>query len=317
MSAAECERIASIIHDVFVLSPWINAHDVYALARAHRQQASSLARVSARSPTAKIWPRAWPVPAHTTPTVTSVLSRFRRLLRISRTRVTRGLRRGGWHVQCFRMVGHMNSLPYEVKRAHWRGTWHAIRKFRAQATKIGQPMLRELTPARFDILYVAWRADWRDHERRRQLGLPIVERAVPMADLRRLLGLAGSTISRTVHRLQELGYVRVIPAETDRRAVVVVLTWRGARLLRMGVQCVLQRNGMRDCIVQHVMTHDGIASDAPRAHERMLASLGAHVDRWRSYARFFWCEATPIYDPRFVTYLRPHAASMLTGWGGR
>lgn len=49
----------------------------------------------------------------------------------------------------------MNALTYEVKRAHWRGTWHAIRSFRARAKMIGAPMLRHMTPARFDILYIA------------------------------------------------------------------------------------------------------------------------------------------------------------------
>ena len=27
----------------------------------------------------------------------------------------------------------MNILPYEMKRAHWRGTWHAIQRFRERA----------------------------------------------------------------------------------------------------------------------------------------------------------------------------------------
>ena len=35
----------------------------------------------------------------------------------------------------------MNILPYEMKRAHWRGTWHAIRRFRERSIEIGEPKL--------------------------------------------------------------------------------------------------------------------------------------------------------------------------------
>ena len=210
----------------------------------------------------------------------------------------------------------MNALPYEVKRAHWRATWFAIRKFRTTAKKIAQPMLNDMTPARFDILYIAWRADWRVHARRKELGLPMIERRIPLADLKGLLGLAGTTVSRTAHRLEELGYVRIEPHPLDRRAKMVVITWRGARLLRMAVQCITQESGMRDNILREVMHHEEIAPEDPFVFERTVTSLGTIIDRVRSYARFFWCKSTPIYDARVVTHYRPHAASMLGGWGG-
>jgi len=178
-------------------------------------------------------------------------------------------------------------------------------------------MLRHMTPARFDILYVAWRADWAIHERRYQLGLPPIDRRIPMGDLRDLLGLAGPTISRTAHQLADLLYVHIVPNERDRRRVVVVLTALGAKLLRLAVDCIRQAGiGMLDVIRRHIMLDENIAADDPDVLERLFAGLGAVIDRWRSYARYFWCAATPIYDPRVVTDLRPLAHSMMIGWGG-
>ena len=198
----------------------------------------------------------------------------------------------------------MNALTYEVKRAHWRGTWHAIRKFRAASKMLGKSLLSDMTPARFDIMYAIWKADLELHERRRRLGLRPEQRQAPRADLHRWLGLAAPTVSRTVHWLEERGYLRLEQVERDRRSKCVVLTWRGARLLRMAVQCILAPDGMRDCIVQHVVNHDGIEREAPDADARIANGLAAMVDSWRRYAYFFWCDATPIYDPRFVTQLR-------------
>ena len=198
----------------------------------------------------------------------------------------------------------MNALPYEVKRAHWRGTCHAIKKFRAASKIRGKELLRDMTPARFDILYAIWRADLELHERRRQLGLPPVLRQAPLGDLHHWLGLAAPTISRTVHWLEDQGYVRLERVERDRRAKCVVLTWRGARLLRMAVQCLRQPNGMLACLTQHVADQDRIDRAAPRAPQRIANGFAARIDGLRSYARFFWGDATPIYDPRFVTQLR-------------
>ena len=214
----------------------------------------------------------------------------------------------------------MNALPYEVKRAHWNGTWDAIRWFRARAGEIGQPSLRDMTPARFDVLYVAWRADEPVHERRRQLGLDPIERRIPMAELRELLGLAGSTVSRIAHRLQELRYVRIVPHERDARAVVVVLTKLGAKLLRLAVDCIRHDpEGVRSriCRYVHDQTLDRSSRQEPGVFERVLENLAMAIDSWRGYARFFGCTAVPIYDTRFVTHLRPHAHSMLVGWGDR
>ena len=58
----------------------------------------------------------------------------------------------------------MSVLPYEMNSAHWRGTWHAIQRFRERAVEIGEPALWHMTAAWLGVLYVAWRADWLDHE---------------------------------------------------------------------------------------------------------------------------------------------------------
>ena len=209
----------------------------------------------------------------------------------------------------------MNVLPYEVKRAHWRGTWHAIRRFRARADEIGEPQLRHMTPARFDILFVAWRADWQVHEKRRELGLPPIERRIAMWELRDLLGLAGPTISRAAHRLDELELVRVVRDEKDARYAIVVLTELGERMLRLAVECIRQdRLGMRDCIVKYLS--DGaleqLSSVEPAERIELDDRLGALVDRSRRYAQFFGCQAVPIYDTRVVMHLRPRTVSLLT-----
>src|SRR5206468_790680 len=135
----------------------------------------------------------------------------------------------------------------------WRGTWDAIHRFRARAVAIKDAAFWDMTPARFDILYVAWRADWLLHERREEKGLPPLERCINMKELRALLGLAASTISRTARRLEELGWVRIDPHERDGRAVVVVLTELGEKMLRLAVEYIrLDRVGTAARITRYV-----------------------------------------------------------------
>ena len=206
----------------------------------------------------------------------------------------------------------MNVLTYEVKRAHWRATWEAINGFRERAVMIKEAAFWDMTPARFDILYVAWRADWSLHERRAKAGLPPLERCINMKELRGLLGLAGATVSRTAHRLEELGWVRIVPHERDGRSVVVVLTELGEKMLRLAVECIrLDRIGMTARMAQYVQERafEGLSRDERGLRERTLARLGSLVDRSRGYARFFGSKAIPIYDNRLVTHLRPHTMS--------
>ena len=217
----------------------------------------------------------------------------------------------GWRRHC--LLAGMNVLTYEVKRAHWRATWDAIMAFRARAKVIKEPILWHMTPARFDILYVAWRADWALHERREQAGLPPLDRRVNMGELRALLGLAGATISRTSHRLEELGLVDIVPHERDGRSVDVVLTKLGEKALRLAVECIRQeRVGMTDRIAQYVQERafEGLSHEEPGLRRRTLARLATLVDRCRGYARFFGSEAIPIYDNRLVTHLRPHTMTL-------
>ena len=203
----------------------------------------------------------------------------------------------------------MNALTYEVKRAHWRGTWDAINRFRARSIVIKDGDFWDMTPARFDILYIAWRADWLLHERRAKKGLPRLERCINMKELRSLLGLAGATVSRTAHRVEDLGWVRIVPHEMDARSVVVVLTELGEKMLRLAVECIrLEKVGMTDRIAQYIQERafEGISRQDPGLRRRVQVRLGVLVDRARGYARFFGSKAIPIYDTRIVTHLRPH-----------
>ena len=207
----------------------------------------------------------------------------------------------------------MNVLTYEAKRAHWRGTWEAIHRFRARSVEIKVPVFEDMTPARFDILYVAWRADWLLHERRAGKGLPPLPRCINMKELRNLLGLTAATVSRTSHRLEELQWVRIVPHETDGRAVVVVLTELGEEMLRLAVECIRQdKRGMNDRMKRYVRERafEGLSREEPGIQERTMARLGELADRWRGYARFFGSKAIPIYDTWIVTHLRPHTMTL-------
>ena len=172
-----------------------------------------------------------------------------------------------------------------------------------------------MTPARFDILFVAWRADWQVHENRRELGLPPIERRIAMWELRDLLGLAGPTISRTAHRLDELELVRVVRAENDARCAVVVLTELGERMLRLAVECIRQDElGMRDCMVKYLSdgAFDRLSEVEPADRTDLEDRLCALVEQPRRYAQFFGCQAVPIYDTRVVMHFRPRTVSLLT-----
>ena len=75
---------------------------------------------------------------------------------------------------------------------------------------------------------------------------------------------------------------------------------------------------MRDCIVKHVSdgAFERLRDVAPAQLVSLDERLGTLVDQTRSYARFFGCQAIPIYDTRVVLHLRPRTVSLLT-WAVR
>ena len=197
----------------------------------------------------------------------------------------------------------MNPITYQVKRAHWRATWSAITDFKMQAVLRARPKLKHVTPARFDILWAVWKVDAAFHERRRELGLPRLDHRISMGKLKELLGLAGPTVSRTAHRLEDLSFVRIIPDEADARRVFVVLTRLGLRMVRLALACIVEPEiGMRDRIESWVFLHELDAPSkegtAAEVRQRQLVKQEAILDQWHRYAWYFQSAAVPIYDTR-------------------
>ena len=199
----------------------------------------------------------------------------------------------------------MNPLTYENKRAHWKATWYAIAGFRERAELIGEPLLAWMTPARFDVLYAIWMHHAFEHMKQEEAGLDPVRR-IPMATLRKTLGLAGSTVSRIAHRLDEIGLVHVVRDDVDRRRVSVVLTDDGIAALQLAIEWITtERIGMRAHIERYVQEAalDGVSREGPPAElrQRVLGRLCTIIDRARTLARFLGSGAIPIYDSRIVS----------------
>ena len=197
----------------------------------------------------------------------------------------------------------MNPLTYETKRAHWKATWFGIRLFRDCAKRWGELSLRDMTPARFDVLYATWMHKAHERCHAEDMGFQPA-RHIPMGELRKLLGLAGSTISRTAHQLEVLRYVRVRRDDpNDRRRVSVTLTDEGIAVLQLAIDCItLEKGGVRTHIEKYVnrCAADGLSREGTRAevHQRILGRLCAIVDRAQAFAWFLGSKAMPIYDTR-------------------
>src|SRR5882757_1334451 len=128
------------------------------------------------------------------------------------------------YMRCLR--AGMHAISYQLKRAH------------LSAVAVGRRILRgtkppddpdfdgvpDMTPARFDILYLVLG--------RKMKYLP-APRALEMATLRKKLGLARATISKAVKRLVQLGLVTCELESGNERNKVVRLTDEGtARIKR-------------------------------------------------------------------------------------
>mgnify|MGYP002652494554 CR=1 FL=1 len=125
----------------------------------------------------------------------------------------------------------MHPLTFEIKRAHWRATWEAIRLYRMAADVWGEETLLAMTPARFDILQAVWHHAPGPNEG--PLGGP---RTMPLAELRKMLGLAGATVWKCVQKLAEL------EAAGYDAAWVGEQRWNGVAILsRIGEPVVTRR----------------------------------------------------------------------------
>lgn len=229
----------------------------------------------------------------------------------------------------------MNALTFEIKLAHVRATASAVAFFKAAAIRMNEPMLEDMTPARFDILQAVYVFDEPYHKRRAATGRSPIPRLRPMAGLIKILGLTGSTVSLGVKRLAELGWVTVRRREYDRRYADVYLTDDGLKVLALAKVCLeyeprelpafrdeegekrplaalatergtnaRTRELIKGDRIAHVHDEATIkAWEYASAEPLGFAQVMEHhffrvVDNIARIARFFGSKARPLHDPR-------------------
>jgi DNA-binding MarR family transcriptional regulator len=140
----------------------------------------------------------------------------------------------------------MHTIPFGLKR-----TFHGF-------LRIMRPWFRRfsLTPARFDLLYAI-------QHRGRDCML--------QSEIRSLLGVHPSTVSRMIDSLVDLGFIIRQRDRLDGRERVVVLTGKGALLLRRAIRETIPR------ISQLVVDSAFVLAWNPRRN--LVAANLAHLDR--------------------------------------
>ena len=117
----------------------------------------------------------------------------------------------------------MNAITFATKRA-----FHAFLRITRKPLLGCAP---GLTAARFDLMYVLWTGQ----------GLESFwNGTVLQSDVRRALGVSAPVVSRMLRALEQLGWVRRGPAQTDRRQREVTLTEAGVACIR-GAHQALRR----------------------------------------------------------------------------
>jgi MarR family transcriptional regulator, lower aerobic nicotinate degradation pathway regulator len=136
----------------------------------------------------------------------------------------------------------MHFVPFAFKRAH-RSSLALVR-----------PWLKgtDITPARYDILYAIHAS---------------VLGARHQADLCRVLGLSGATISRAVARLEELGLVARSSFRDDRRLKMVELTKLGLAAFRRVFAEIIKPAALR-------LAYERAIGGATHEARRALSVLG-------------------------------------------
>jgi len=121
----------------------------------------------------------------------------------------------------------MHAVTFQLKRGHLSAVAMGRRLFkgtRGTEGESGFDGVPDMTPARFDILYVAFKTEVRSQR-----------------DLCERLGLHSSTISEAVQRLVELGLVESSRAAGDGRKRGVSLTSEGRRRLKRALHLLFTR----------------------------------------------------------------------------
>jgi DNA-binding MarR family transcriptional regulator len=163
----------------------------------------------------------------------------------------------------------MHPTFFRMKRAH-----HASLRVARQILKACD--LAPLTPARFDILCTV----------RRFRGVYL-----PQRELARRLGLHPTTISKAVSRLEELGLLRRMPGQMDRRYRHVSLTTKGLALIDRARRDA-QHGGHAVLMVGQAVA--GLHWLDERQCLRRIRRVNATL---RRYAVEFRDTARPLYGP--------------------
>lgn len=114
----------------------------------------------------------------------------------------------------------MHAVSFQMKRCHLSAVrlGRRILRGRRRSEDSGYDGDPDMTPARFDILYLVF------GQGRPRSNMP---GTIALATLRRLLGLARSTVSQAVKRLVQLGFVTCEWSSWSARNKVVTLTSEG------------------------------------------------------------------------------------------
>jgi DNA-binding MarR family transcriptional regulator len=156
----------------------------------------------------------------------------------------------------------MHVVLFQMKRAY-----HAT-------LALGRRILNEfeLTPARFDLLYVVMRRWWRWGSRRRDSHY----RAIVQEEIRRELGVSAPTVSRMLQSLEDLGLIRRETTDYDRRRKYVFPTVKCRRLMRLVVDLTLG-NGFSELAVRSIFVPERWC-----CNDVASAALERLVQRFRS-----------------------------------
>ena len=156
----------------------------------------------------------------------------------------------------------MHAITFIVKRAHLRTV--------AFGQRLLQEVVPEMTPARFDLMYLLRR-------------LAIVHDYHPLgsgrsqAGLARDLGLHPTTVGKMVKRLVEMGWVRRVKW-MSRRDYSVGLTESGLEIIRKAMKHVFRRKPIRGRLRAALSPGDSAPARPSRSAATLPAEEGARSD---------------------------------------
>jgi DNA-binding MarR family transcriptional regulator len=177
-------------------------------------------------------------------------------------------------------VRGMHALSFQLKRAHLK----AVAVGREALKFIGEP---DMTPARFDLLYLIRRDALEDGNRREPL-----EVGTTQAWLVRHLGLHRSTVAELVRRLVEMGWIRKERSAFDARTWLIFLTKEGLERISSAMRGIFRKRILRQAYETIFRTKAPLAAPVMEAVRQIHAAVGLA----RRIARHFGDRSWVWYD---------------------